>query len=66
MDHSKDNPSEADLEKGLGAITEPPCSPESTWGSQDETLNSQVGRPIVIEEDSDEDSDLSSSLLQIN
>jgi hypothetical protein len=47
-----------DLEKANGTLGEPPFSPNShsTWESQNETLNSPNAEPIVIEEDTDEES----------
>jgi len=48
-----------DLEEATGTSGEPPNSPNSrsTWESQNETLSSPiVEQPIVIEEDTDEES----------
>jgi hypothetical protein len=47
-----------DLEKAIGTLGEPPYSPnsQSTWESQNDTLNSPaVAEHIVIEEDTDEE-----------
>jgi len=47
-----------DLEKANGPLRKPQFSPnsQSTWESQNETLNSPNAEPIVIEEDTDEES----------
>jgi hypothetical protein len=58
MDVTIRKDSELDLEKALNHPVEPPCSPnsQSTWESQNETLNSPIVEQIVVEEDSDEES----------
>ena len=60
MDKTSPTTADIDVEKAnrtLGEPVEPQSTPnsQSTWQSQNETLNSPIEEPIVIEEDTDEE-----------
>jgi len=58
MDKTSLTPFNIDVEKANGTLGEPTHSAktQSTWQSQNETLNSLIEERIMIEEDTDDES----------